>query len=159
MLNSWGDVLKGADERLGNCSARLYPSLSSPPLPPPIPLEGFVGSYHDPGYGTIYVSLRCDGWESPEDSPAQPSRTTEGCRLVVERASVFGKQVSYQLEHKSGDFWVGWFFNDDFESVRRPDECFRAQFRLDEAGRPAMLGLDVRIEGEDTPLTWFQRSV
>lgn len=69
----------------------------------------------------------------------------------------FGKQVSYQLKHESGDYWVGWLFNDDFASVRRPMGCYRAQFRVDETGRSYSFGLDIRMEGEHVPLTWFER--
>lgn len=156
-LSSWDGIYERVAERLGNCSASLFPSVPSP-LPSLQPLEVFAGNYSNEGYGAANVELRCDAWETPPDSPASPSQTPDGCRLVITKASVFGKQVSYQLEHKSGELWIGWFFNDDFETVRRPTDCFRVQFRLGEAGRPAMLGMDIRQEGEDVPLTWFRRN-
>lgn len=156
--SSWVQTFSEFEERLGNCSARLYPSLPSPAIPLSLPLEGFGGNYFHPGYGPISVSLQCDDWEHPTDSPASPSVNEDGCRLVVAKTSIFGKQVSYQLEHKSGDLWLGWFFNDDYATMRRPVDCFRAEFRMDASGQPSAIGLDIRMEGEDVPITWFERS-
>ncbi|KAF7561463.1 hypothetical protein G7046_g2680 [Stylonectria norvegica] len=156
---NWNQSIVDFGDRLGNCSARLHPSVPKPPLPVPLPLESFIGSYHDPGYGPIAVSRLCDDWQSPPDSPASPTVTKDGCRLVVMKTSNFGKQVSYQLQHVSGDFWIGWFFNDDYATVRRPTECYRVEFRIDNAGRASSMGLDIRMEGDDVPLTWFEREV
>ncbi|KAJ4191195.1 hypothetical protein NW767_010989 [Fusarium falciforme] len=154
---NWNQTYAEWEERLGNCSNRLYPSLPSPPIRAPLPPGRFAGEYHHPGYGPISVSISCDKWDAPSDSPVPPSTTKDGCRLMAFKTDNFGKQVSYQLEHKSGDYWVGWLFNDDFASVRRPRECYRAQFRVDETGRSYSFGLDIRMEGEDVPLIWFER--
>ncbi|KAF4977117.1 hypothetical protein FZEAL_6305 [Fusarium zealandicum] len=153
---SWNQTYAEFDERLGNCSNRLYPSLPSPTLPTPLPLKDFAGDYFHAGYGPISVHLRCEEWDAPLDSPAAPSVEKDGCRLVALKTNIFGKHVSYQLEHKSGDYWIGWFFDGDFASVKRPKRCYRAQFRTDETGRSAWLGLDIRQEGEDIPLIWFE---
>ncbi|KAJ3538949.1 hypothetical protein NM208_g4241 [Fusarium decemcellulare] len=153
---SWNQTYREYEERVGNCSNRLYPSLPSPPIPT-LPLKYFAGSYSHPGYGPITISLRCEEWDAPIDSPASPSTTKDGCRLVAVKIDDFGKHVSYQLEHKSGDYWVGWLFDDDLASVKRPKDCYRVQFRVDEAGRSGWFGIDIRMEGEDVALVWFER--
>lgn len=94
---------------------------------------------------------------SPSDSPAFPSLTQDGCILVIRKANVFDRRISYRLEHKSGDSWVGWLFVDDFETVQRPQDCFRVELGLDSTGKPSLLGLDVRMEGEEQPLVWFEK--
>ena len=91
------------------------------------------------------------------DSPASPTVNENGCRLLLTKSSNFGKEISYQLEHKSGEFWLGWVFNNDYATVRRPEDCRRVQFRMDRNGRPSSLGVDIRMEGDDTPLVWFER--
>ncbi|KAJ4246600.1 hypothetical protein NW762_013542 [Fusarium torreyae] len=153
----WRQAYAERDERLGNCSTRLYPAFSSIAASTPMPLEDFVGNYSHPGYGPLPVSLRCEALDAPFGSPASPSVDKDGCRLVATKTDHFGTHVSWQFEYKSGESWIGWLFKDEFATIKRPDECYRAQFRLDESGRPAWLGLDTRMEGEDVPLTWFER--
>jgi hypothetical protein len=61
------------------------------------------------------------------------------------------------LEHVYGDYWVAWLFVDDFATYRRPRDCFRAEFRAGSDGVLVSFGLDVRMEGKDIPLVWFEK--
>ena len=60
-----------------------------------------------------------------------------------------------QLEHVTGEFWIAWAFENRLEE---PYGCLRAQSRLDESGTITEIGVDVTMEGEDVPLTWFKRN-
>ena len=145
-------------QRLEQCSARLYPSLPSPPVPLSVPLKDLAGSYYHPGYGSISASLRCDDWKHPDDSPASPSNDENGCRIVFTKSNVFGQVNSYQLEHKSGESWLGWVFNDDYVTLRRPEDCRKVQIRISDDGRPSSIGIDLHVYEEDSSLIWFDRA-
>lgn len=64
-------------------------------------------------------------------------------------------QMATRLEHKTGDFWLGfWSFPETPEVI---EVCIRAQFHVAASGVVSRLGLDMRMEGEDVPLVWFER--
>jgi hypothetical protein len=126
----------------------------------PVDVEKYVGQYHDEGYGIFNVTLDCDKQELPEDSPASPTTTHDGCRLVIISPGRPGEEASVirlDLEHISGDYWVGWAYMPHLRKYHRPLACQRVEFRVDAAGVVASLGVDVRLEGEDIPLVWFER--
>jgi hypothetical protein len=142
---------------LDSCAATFYPSLPAPaPQIAPVPLESFLGTYHNNGYGTISVSRECD-WDNPSNSPAVLTHLDSKCILNVKKGNTFGNPVSWKLEHVSGEYWVAWFYMDDYATVKRPSRCFRAQFALDEAGMPVKFSIDMRDEGPETPLVEFER--
>ena len=150
---------KAADEELKTTRDRLYPSTPSPPIKPPLPLEKYVGKYHDAGYGTLEIKLNCSELDYPKDSPASTTTEKDGCRLVARPESQPGMEgfaVQMDLEHISGDFWLGWAFAINFK-YRRPQGGQRIEFRLDASGAVASVGVDVRLEGESVPLTLFTR--
>ncbi|EFY86410.1 penicillin-binding protein, putative [Metarhizium acridum CQMa 102] len=154
----WYDLLRDLDYGLRNCSARLYPGTGAEALPSGIVLDDLVGSYYNDGYGYANVTLRCDDWKPANGSPSVLSLTSDGCRVVIPRSELFGKNVSFQLQYVSGDQWLAWFFVDDYKTVTRPTGCYRVQIVLGPDGKPDMLGLDIRMEGDDLPLTWFKRA-
>lgn len=121
-------------------------------------LGDLVGSYYNDGYGYANITLRCDDWQSPAGSPTKLTLTPNGCRLVIPRSEMFGKRVSFQLQYVAGDRWLAWLFVDDYETVKRPTGCYRAELKLGDGGKPDGLGLDIRMEGDDVPLTWFRRT-
>lgn len=57
----------------------------------------------------------------------------------------------------TGNQWMAWLFIDDYETVTGPTGCYRAQIIQGFGGKPDMLGLDIRIEGDDLPLIWFKK--
>lgn len=146
------------DDDLRNCSARLYPQLHHDDNHPSnVALDDLVGSYYDAGYGFANITLRCDNWTAATGSPTSLSLTSNKCRLVIERAEMFGKRVSFQLQHVSGDKWLAWLFVDDYATINRPTGCYRAQVWFGSDGKPEMIGLDIVMQGEDVPLIWFKR--
>lgn len=120
-------------------------------------LDNFVGTYREKGYGNITLSKLCD-WKNPEDSPAKLTLTQDGCVLSIRKQNVFNREISYKLQHVAEDDWVAWYYDDDFATVRRPAQCYRAKVPLDEKGVPKKLGLDIRMETDETPLVWFDKS-
>ena len=80
----------------------------------------------------------------------------QDCHLTLRLASldVVGSYI-IQLAHVTGEFWIAWAFENRLEE---PYGCLRAQSRLDESGTITEIGVDVRMEGEDVPLTWFRRN-
>ncbi|KUI56636.1 D-aminopeptidase [Cytospora mali] len=55
----------------------------------------------------------------------------------------------------TGDFWISWL---SIEEI--PDTglgCLRTQFIVDAGGFVTQMGVDLRMEGEDVPLVWFER--
>lgn len=145
------------DDNLRNCSSRLYPLLHSDAVQSRPALDDLVGSYFDAGYGFANITLRCDNWTAATGSPTSLSLTSKECRLVIERSELFGKRVSFQLQHVSGDKWLAWLFVDDYATINRPTGCYRAQLWVGSDGKPGMIGLDIVMEGNDVPLIWFKR--
>lgn len=151
---------------LATCSNIFYPTFASPALPMPVPLANYTGTYHDAGYGTMHLVLDCEKLPLPSDVPMQPTTDTDGCRLVlrVEQPGgdlrEGGETISVMFEHLSGDFWLAWAMIDQLVEggYRRPVWCVRAQFRLDEAGVVRWFGIDARVEGMESPLTWLERT-
>jgi Domain of unknown function (DUF3471) len=149
-----------AEYLLKTTRQRLYPSLPQPPLERPVGFDAYVGQYHNPGYGTFNVSLQCGEQKRAPDSPAAPSTDEYGCRLAVHAlrdAKTASVMVRLELEHVSGDYWIGWAFMDVYKNYHRPLAGVRLQFRVGPSGLVRRMGVDVRLEGEDVPLTWFDR--
>lgn len=59
------------------------------------------------------------------------------------------------LEHKTGDFWLTFVFDEAVPEVIQA--CLRVQFRVDQHGVVTDIAADMRMEGEDGPLVWFER--
>lgn len=123
----------------------------------PEPLEEYVGSYYNAGYGFAKIELQCNNSMRARGSPAQPSVTSSGCELVIRRAELFGKRVSFHLQHVSGEDWLAWLFVDDYATLKRPTGCYRARMGLKPGGVVELLGLDIRMEGDERSLIWFRR--
>lgn len=149
-------------QALATCTNIFYPDLASPPLPLPLPLANFTGSYYDPGYGAMTLSLDCGERYLLPDVPFRPTTDADGCRLVLtaaDRGGTRGSTLHVLFEHKSGDHWLGWAFIDQFVEggYERPVWCVRAQFKVDVSGVVKWFGIDARLEGRESPLTWLER--
>lgn len=59
------------------------------------------------------------------------------------------------LEHKTGDFWLTFVFDEYLPEVIYA--CLRVQFQADPRGVVTHIAVDLRMEGEDGPLVWFER--
>ncbi|KAK7746444.1 hypothetical protein SLS53_002403 [Cytospora paraplurivora] len=145
-----------ARQAVETCPERIYPDTPDPPIPTSVPLANHTGHYHHAGYGHVFVDLIChDQYDSPSAlSSAQPKHRG-ACQLQLRRGPENQAQLSAKLEHKTGDYWLAWAFIDEV-----PDEilvCVRTQFRVDASGIVTHVGADLRLEGEDGPLVWFER--
>lgn len=78
--------------------------------------------------------------------------------LRVRKGNTFGNPITYRLQHVSGRSWIAWLYMDDYAYMKHPSACYRAEFELDEQGRPAKFGIDMRDEGTEIPLVWFERT-
>jgi hypothetical protein len=143
---------KQEDYYFATCSERLYPNLPSPPIPYTVPLASHTGTFRDEGYGEFDVLLNCGGSEADTTSS---STTDSTCHLQVKqgKGSLPIADVSINLEHKSGDYWLAWI---ELWDTGRPFECVEAQFRVDAQGIVTHLGLNARMEN-GVPLIWFKR--
>lgn len=137
------------------CAHRLYPDVPHPPIPPSVPLANHTGHYRHPAYDSIFVTLDCQDKatdaivvSSPSDLPG------ENCRLRLKRGLESQLQLYGNLTHKTGDYWLSYVFEDWVDVVQA---CVRTQFRVDASGIVASVGIDMRLEEEDTPLVWFDR--
>jgi hypothetical protein len=81
----------------------------------------------------------------------------DGCRLVILKQGQ-RMPMELQLQHVSGDYWIGWVFMGVYENYHRPIMCLRVQFAVDAAGKVSRVGVDARLEGENIPLVWFERT-
>jgi hypothetical protein len=135
------------------CAERLYPDIPSPALPPAVYLANHTGQYSDPGYGDLFVALKCGN-----ESSTVTSLTTEDeghCRLQVKTADNAETPLYVNLEHKTGNYWLGWGHIVGVD-IDMPVTCSRIQFRVDDKGTVSHLGVDIRMEGDDAPLVWFK---
>ncbi|KAI0121106.1 penicillin-binding protein [Xylariales sp. AK1849] len=136
------------------CPRLLYPDIPSPPLPPTLPLANHTGEYRDPGYGSYSIGLECD-----EDFNTKHHTQIENaqCHLIA-RSPEDGPFSFYaDLEHQTGDYWVGWLHQEQLQDPETKLGCMKVQFFVDEKGIVSRLGIDARQEGADGPLVWFDR--
>lgn len=145
---------KNDAELLATCSEQLYPDIPTPSLPASVPLASHAGHYHHPAYDSIFVSLDCKEEKSDSTLTSQVGTQDEGCQLLLARDPNSQLQFHGNLTHKTGDFWLSYIFH---ESLDVAMACLRTQFRVDASGTVASIGIDVRLEEEDTPLVWFDR--
>lgn len=143
-------------QSLQTCAGRLFPNLPAPPDPHTRPLASHAGHFHDPGYGDIYVHFECDN-----SNLSRPQMRHDGdtCSLRVTIPEGLEINIYADLEHKTGDHWIAWAYIPEYEDPDQPVACMRAQFRVNTQGQVAQFGLDLRLEGEDVPLVWFDRVV
>jgi hypothetical protein len=127
-------------------------------------MKNYAGSYSNAGYGTAKVELECARRTFPSNLPFHPTLDEDGCRLVLNIASLqAAESLSYQVifQHISGDHWLGWAFIDQYveEKYARPVWCVPAEFRIDVSGKVGRMGIKARLmEGHDSSPVWFDRT-
>lgn len=136
---------------LATCSERIYPDLPHPPIPASVPLANHTGQFRHLAYGDMFVSLECNDTAASADFSA--GAEAGSCRLRMSREHP--ERVAGYLEHKTGDFWLTFGFDEDVPEFIQA--CFRVQFRVDSSGIVTHIAVDMRQEGEDGPLVWFER--
>jgi len=139
----------------------LYPKATNPPLGFQLPLSNFSGTYSNPGYGAVKLTMDCHPIELPPDSAARPT-VDAGCILTIGPSSPVesaGLAFRALFEHVSGNYWLAWAYIEQMMEAgqKRPAACLRAEFRVDERGVVNEFALDMRMEEMDGPLVWFSR--
>ncbi|KAH7018533.1 beta-lactamase/transpeptidase-like protein [Microdochium trichocladiopsis] len=156
---------KAKKEVVRSCPKRAYSSLPKTALPPALPFSSYDGTYENPGYGQVKLTLDCEDaasalWHSRFSSPS--SSTTDEhkstCKLLLSRRDDAYPHVLVDLEHQSGEYWLGWLRYGEWQDPQNPLTCVRAEFHIGSDGEVAQLGIDLRLEGEDKPLVWYQRT-
>jgi hypothetical protein len=134
------------------CSERLYPNLPSPPLPHTAPLANHTGTFHNAGYGDFKIVLDCGNSETVGTSLSNAGQL---CQLQVKkpRGGPANIPLVVNLEHKSGDYWLGWAVVFD---AGMPEACLEAQFRVDTSGAVNQFAIEAGLD-DVTPLIWFER--
>jgi hypothetical protein len=126
--------------------ARLYPNVPNPPIPMPVPLDKYTGTYHEAGYGNLSISQTCAS-ESPAANCTLQARVHNLNKFIPLHAN---------LTHVSGDYWLARAIMES-HNLHEPDVVLRAEFQVDAAGVVSKFGADLRLETEQTPLIWFDR--
>lgn len=157
-LYSFQKVEEQARQNIATCSQRLYPNLPSPPIPATLPLEAYRGHYSHPGYGDLFIgpldelTVSTSGFSG--FPPAEREAKEEGS-LYLWRSPEAADQLLGRLEHKTAEYWLTYLSVLGLpEAVKY---CARTEFRVGVDGQVTSVGVNVRMETEDSPLVWFER--
>ncbi|CAG8922119.1 unnamed protein product [Penicillium salamii] len=109
---------------------RLFPRLPDPPIPHTLPLSKYAGSYHHPGEFDIVLKIE------------------SGCLSADLQDRVIPCELS--LAHASGEFFIGTIQRTGLNLL----PPFLIEFRLDEAGLVAKVGLLLEPDAKGEKV-WF----
>lgn len=120
----------------------FYPNRPTRPLPSSVGPGKIVGEYHEPGYGTLHITLEDAPGHGGDKVKTLVGRCT-GRSLVDSDADTDG---GYELrfDHVSGNFWVMQLW---VPSLDDQQGYFAGEVKVGVAGD--VLGLEVRLS---TPL-------
>ena len=139
----WDKWLNERKDGYINTRKTLYPDLPKPPLPLPVPLVGYEGAYHHPGYRTIELKVADAPKHFPIDEDVANVLHAELDRLL---------HMTLDLEHVSGDFFIAW------RGTLKPNFAnkggAKARFVLRGDGAVDKLGIDIEADGQ---LVWFDK--
>lgn len=85
---------------------------------------------------------------------SQSEQPDGSCQLHLKRNPDSQLQLNGNLTRKTGDFWLSYI---SLESLDVALACVRTEFRVDASGEVAAIGVDVRMEDENSQLVWFDR--
>lgn len=144
---------------IAKCSQRLYPNLPSSPIPATLPLEAYKGHYSHPGYGDLFIGtldeLKASAFGFSGFPPSSQTEGEEDGSLYLWRSPEAADQLLGRLEHKTGEYWLTYI-----SAMYLPEAvayCARTEFRVGVDGQVTSVGVNARMETEDTPLVWFKR--
>lgn len=144
-----------AEERhIATCPERLYPNIPKPAIPTAVSLVSHTGHFQHPAYSSIFVTLDCDEYIVSSDVPSRIGEDS-GCGLQIRSGPDTQWDLLGNLTHITGNFWLAYAYIREIEDEAYA--CVRTQFRLDASGNVTAIGVDVRMEEEDTPLVWYER--
>lgn len=152
-------------EAVKNCPKQTYPSTPTTPIAPALPLEQYAGTYQHIGYGNVTLAINCSTPTSLTRAAAPPTTTTnkneEGdkCNIKLTRRDDAYPHINVDLVHHSGEHWLGWVWYGEWQDPQYPLTCVRAEFRVGSVGEVVQLGIDLRLEGVDGPLVWYDRVI
>jgi hypothetical protein len=130
------ESFKELNEKYQNASKRFYPSVPEPPVPATLPLQNYTGTYNNPGYHNITLSLKDD-------------------HLYFDRNDHAWK-VSFDLTHVSGDHFLAYM-----DSLTAPGLIFKtaspAEFRVGGDGISRSLGILIEPSMGLESRIWFDR--
>jgi len=106
----------------------LYPNVASPPLPASLPLENYEGSFEQPAYGIVHISV-IDG----QLNGTIPGRCT----------------FDFRLDHVSGDYFTL------ISTTLWAPLGVRAQFEVSVHGTVKKFGAQFEGDESDGPRIWF----
>jgi hypothetical protein len=85
-------------EEYKNARSRVFPNITDPPLPLPLPLESLAGTYFHPGYGNMTLNV------------AGPARDIPVARGVSQVLHVdLDKEYTYTFDLSTSRVSVSWF--------------------------------------------------
>lgn len=116
-------------------------------------MANHTGQFRHVAYGDVFITMNCND----TTSAARPSAAAETgpCGLRMSKGPESELSLAGDLEHKTGDFWLALAFFEDVPEIIQG--CIRVQFRVDARGVVSHVAADLRMEGEDGPLIWFER--
>lgn len=127
----------------------LYPNLPSPPLPNPLKLSVYEGTYTHPAYPDFKISSNC-----PKERPIPASLKQEGPDLCVSfvNGNEYSQNLVFDLRHVSGTFWM------QIGSLWEIPTAARVEFRIDAQGKVRWMGVEAEalmaVRGEKI---WWKR--
>jgi hypothetical protein len=141
---------------VATCQSLLYPQI--PPIPKPVPIASYAGTYYDPGYGNVTVTLACNQTTATggPNSPAHPT-IEDGCFLRITPRNTARGFIGVEAQHVFGDYWIAWPYLSDYTGYRRPWDCLPAQFKVNAAGKVTDLGLFLSADAPQLGFQWLKR--
>lgn len=126
---------------------RFFPSVPSPPLPPPLPLRDYAGIYSHPAYHTLTIEYE----DAASGSSASPN-SSDGVLKASRKDTTWKEELTF--EHVSGEFFLavrqqtailGTLFSD----------VLPVQFRTGVDGKPSAVGIGWELEMKEK--IWLTR--
>lgn len=148
LVSKFDEELEQSLEILANTRTRLYPKLPDPRLKSTLPLAAYAGSYYDPGYRTLELSVA-----KPLKRTPVTAGTTEVLHCEIRRLV----NLTLDFEHVSGDFFIAWSDTEIPNMAGRGGK--RVQFVVGSDARVQKMGINLDMNGDedDRMVVWFKK--
>ena len=118
----------------------VFPTVPSPPVARPLPLSAYAGTFNHPAYHNITLRT-CN------------STANAACQLRGSPFVALGMTIHFEIEHVSGQWWLGRMFVDDHD----PTVVYSvSRFQFETSGKAVT---KVGIEMEPGLYIWYDRVV